>query len=301
MEGKCFLDPMKFRVLCLSSFQFNWPSSQENRAGPGAGNPDSTMLAHTSVVFKASVAAIPTTSNPAQVSPSPSSSHLQRATPPREEVETDCLAIVRRALNNKSIPKGAQDISFNSWRDSTKSIDSTYIRQWIQSSHRRGGDPFREDMTLILEFLTDLHKQDKSYSTIDTVKSAIFTIMFFDLESTPSNQNIIRKFMRGLYQSNPPKSRYSTIWDANLVLQYLQRMGPSISLTVKDLSKMCAMLPGLLSVQRVQTLHVLKLLDIQLFQDQLIINISGLIKQSASSRHNPTLEFPTFHSDENLW
>ncbi|GFR62548.1 reverse transcriptase [Elysia marginata] len=141
------------------SYPFNWPRSEENRAGPGAENPDSTMLTHTSVVFKAPVAAIPTTSNPCQVGPSPLSSHLQRATPPREEDKTDCLAIVRRTLNNRKIPKGAQEIIFNLWMDSTKSIYSTYIRQWIQYIHRRGGDPFREDMNLILEFLSDLHKR----------------------------------------------------------------------------------------------------------------------------------------------
>ena len=106
--------------------------------------------------------------------------------------------------------------------------------------------------------------------------------------------------MRGLYHFNPPRLRYSNFWDVNLVLRYYQILGPSSSLSTKDLTKKCALLLGLLSAQRVQTVHVIKLSNMQLFSDKPVINISDLLKQSAPSRNNPVLEFQEFEGDETL-
>ena len=258
------------------------------------------MLANSSLVSEASMAAVQTAYKAAELGSSSSPPKPQRATSPREENEADCMAFIRRALNDRNIPQGAQNIIFSSWRDSTKSIYSTYVRQWIRYCCVRGRDPFRENVGSLLDFLTSLHLNGRSYNTIHTAKSAISTVMFFDLTSSSSNQNIIKQFMRGLYHSNPPRPRYSNFWDVNLVLRYYQRLGPSSSLSTKDLTKKCALLLGLLSAQRVQTVHVIKLSNMQLFADKLVINISDLLKQSAPSRNNPVLEFPKFEGDETL-
>ena len=202
------------------------------------------MLANPSLVSEASMAAVQTAYKAAELGSSSSPPEPQRATPPREENEADCMAFIRRALNDRNIPQGAQNIIFSSWRDSTKSIYSTYVRQWIRYCSGQGRDPFRGNLGSLLDFLTSLHLNGQSYNTKHTAKSAIPTVMIFDLPSSPSHQNIIIQFIRGLYYSNPPRPRYSNFWDVNLVLRYYQRLEPSSPISTKVLTKKCALLLG---------------------------------------------------------
>ena len=61
---------------------------------------------------------------------------------------------------------------------------------------------------------------------------------------------IICRFMQGIFNSRPPKPRYSFVWDVNTVISYMDTMPPNKKLSLKDLSAKLVMLMALCNADR---------------------------------------------------
>ena len=69
----------------------------------------------------------------------------------------------------------------------------------------------------------------------------------FDVGKHP----LVIKLMLGIFNSNPSKPRYSSFWDINSVLSFLEGLGPDTSLSFKNISSKLVMLLALTSLFRV--------------------------------------------------
>lgn len=69
------------------------------------------------------------------------------------------------------------------------------------------------------------------------------------------------RFLKGVFNLQPPVPRYKEVWNVSIVLRFLKTLSPVASLSLKNLSLKLVMLLSLLTAQRGQTLH---LLDISL-------------------------------------
>ena len=65
--------------------------------------------------------------------------------------------------------------------------------------------------------------------------------------------------MQGVFNSRPPCPKYSTTWNVDVVINYLQSLGPSELLSLKDLSLKLVVLMALTSANRSSDLHALDL------------------------------------------
>ena len=65
--------------------------------------------------------------------------------------------------------------------------------------------------------------------------------------------------MKGLFVLNQPRPRYTAIWYVKIVLDYLTSLGIVNKLDLKVLTLKLTMLLCFVTVQRSQTLHLLKL------------------------------------------
>ena len=106
--------------------------------------------------------------------------------------------------------------------------------------------------------------------------------------------------MKGAFNLNPPKPRYSCIWDVSLVLTTLRGMAPVEQLSLRDLTLKVTMLMALVQAARVQSLHMLSMDGYKRTEDRFIFMLNGSIKQNRPGYRVGSLEFRAYPPDERL-
>lgn len=135
-----------------------------------------------------------------------------------------------------------------------------------------------------------------SYSSLNTSRSALSFILHGDLGNDPC----IRRFCKGAAAMKPPKPRYSFTWDPDPVLQYLAKIIINKDTPLKTLTKKLVTLLALITGQRVQTLSLIRLENIQESKDDIKIMITDTIKTSGINRNQPLLNIPFYREKPNL-
>ncbi len=97
----------------------------------------------------------------------------------------------------------------------------------------------------------------------------------------------------------PSLPKYTVTWDVKIVLNYLEKI-PTLAANLQDITMKFTMLLALLSGQRLQTLHALKLENVKLENERLTIFINSLLKQSRPTQHLSALSFRKFDVNDNL-
>ena len=84
----------------------------------------------------------------------------------------------------------------------------------------RERNPIESSVKHVLEFFTSLYENDASYSSINTAKSALLTIVSVDGSKQWNNQSDILRFFKGIFNLKPPKPRYTSTWDVDILLRF---------------------------------------------------------------------------------
>jgi len=80
------------------------------------------------------------------------------------------------------------------------------------------------------------------------------------VEGVPVGKHpLVSQLLKGIYNSRPPQPRYSTTWDVDIVVQYLQSLGDNASLPLKILSQKLLLLMALVEASRISELQALDL------------------------------------------
>lgn len=147
-----------------------------------------------------------------------------------------------------------------------------------------------------VEFLTKLFHQGKSYSTINSARSALSQfIEISDSTADFGTHPLTRTFMKGVFKLRPPQPRYQSTWDVKPVLDWARTLVNS-DLNLKLLSIKCVILVALASGQRVQTLAALDLNHTFIHTDKVIFNIAKVLKTTKPGIHH-TVELCRFTED----
>lgn len=151
----------------------------------------------------------------------------------------------------------------------------------------------------VLDFLTEIYSLGKSYSVLNTARSALSTFLIKDSGLSIGNSPIIKRFMKGIFELTPPLPRYKIIWDTSIVLDFLANYYPYNELSLTVLTQKCAMLLALTSMQRTQTLLAISLDDIKYFDDCILITIHKTLKQFRIGRNSLTINLK-YYSNPSL-
>ena len=156
-------------------------------------------------------------------------------------------------------------------------------------------------MNIVLEFLSELFDKQAGYSALNTARSALSAMgLICDGFSIGSHPLIVR-FMKGVYNLRPVRSRYSQIWDISCVLQYLRKLSPiSKKLSLKTLTLKCVILLALTLASRSKSLHLLSIDNMKKGFSSYTLNYSGLLRQSRSGHNNPIAELRAYPPDRRL-
>ncbi|RVE41599.1 hypothetical protein evm_013747 [Chilo suppressalis] len=233
------------------------------------------------------------TSTPSAELPSPLN---QTSTPSTQESDIDCSQIIRESFLKRGIPNSSMEIILASLSKKTSRQYEHSLSQWIIFCKNDNVDPLSSTVPTVISFLTQKFNEGLSYSSLNSMRSAISLILGSQLGSDER----ITRFFRGIYKLRPKTPRYEDIWDPDIVLNYLSDLFPNDSLSLSILSKKFVTLLALVTAHRVQTISLICITDISINDDYINIRIPATIKTTAPSRLQPKLVLPFFRENANI-
>ncbi|XP_071943429.1 uncharacterized protein [Antedon mediterranea] len=208
--------------------------------------------------------------------------------------KTTAEEAIRAELYNKGISNTAADVILQSWRRSTWKQYNSQLTKFIDFCEIRGITWQQLKTGHVLDFLIKLKDEGLGYSTISTAKSAIVNFLkILDINMKESIE--LKRFMKGLFNFNPPTPKYAQIWDVRLVTDYLRRTINDDTLSLKEFTIKVALLLALLSSSRLQTLYNFKFSNMNIENEAITFYICTLLK---TSRPNNTGQLVVFHKSE---
>ena len=222
------------------------------------------------------------------------------ASPPPPEAGVDGFEGVRRSLKEQQVSSRAANIILQSWRSGTKKQYNVHLKKWAKFCCKRKINSLQASVGNALDFLTDLFEAGRSYSTINTARSALSTMLLVDGRSSFGTHPLVIRFMKGVYNARPPVSRYIDTWDVNIVIKFLLKLSLVKDLSTKNLTLKLCMLMALITGQRVQTLHLLELSGMKQSIFGFSFTLQKVLKHSRGGKGLPTLVFKAYPKDRRL-
>ncbi len=177
------------------------------------------------------------TYNPPTINQTVANAIPARPLPPTSQnVETSYLSCIRKTLQVKGFTTDTIDIILSSWQDGTKSQYQSVAKRWFKFCEKNNCDAVSPTLPLAMSFLSKLFNSGLSYSYINTARSALSSILCCNNTSIPFGQlPIVKRFMKGVFETRPSLPRYSSTWDLNVAFNYIRQQKPLLLLSLKDL------------------------------------------------------------------
>ncbi len=152
----------------------------------------------------------------------------------------------------------------------------------------------------VLEFLSEQFMAGIGYSALNTCKSALSSFATLPGDQSISNHPLISRFVRGTFNMKPTRPRYKEIWNVGLVLNYLRGLSPTDELGLRDLTwKLCSLI-AIISANRLQTLHMLRIDQMVITESTVEFFVTGLIKQSRPGHSGTKITLNSYPVDERI-
>ncbi|XP_074102607.1 uncharacterized protein LOC141529804 [Cotesia typhae] len=209
---------------------------------------------------------------------------------------SDCRKVIRKAFTAKGLSVQAAEIMLSSLTESTIKQYANPIKRWWQFCFKKEYNPYDISESKLLEFLSKRFEEGASYGTLNSSRSAISLLSNTNL----SDSTLLTRFFKGVYKQRPLRPRYNKTWDPKIVLNYLENLGPIKDLKLSELTKKLVALLALGTGHRLQTLAVIKLVDIKKTKNGLEVEIRELIKTSKKGVDQPLLCLPKFEKKPKL-
>ena len=166
---------------------------------------------------------------------------------------------------------------------------------------RKERNPLQADLGTVCDFFTEQFEDSKkSYSTINSYRSALSSMLLPVDGYSVGEHPIIARLLKGMFRVRPPEPRYSFTWDVNVLLTFLESWFPLSVLELKQLTLKTAALVALVSAQRSQTLSALSIdcMNSTATGTQFVVN--SLLKSSRPGKSSLIVSLPAFPENEKL-
>ena len=150
----------------------------------------------------------------------------------------------------------------------------------------------------MVNFLAHLFKEGYQYRSLNSYRSAISSVHERVDGYEVGQHPLVSRVMKGAFNLRPPQPRYETTWDVTKVLNYIESLGSSESLSLRDLSWKLAMLLALTRPSRSADLVKLDLRFRRYSPEGVTFQEAGLAKQSRAGKPRAEFFFPAFESRE---
>ena len=210
-------------------------------------------------------------------------------------------SLLVRSMDKCNLSKRVKSHLLKSWRPKTIRQYQVYHRRWNTFCIIKGIDPLTANLNNGLDFLCELFDKGLRYSALNSARSALSCVLGLTEGMKFGCHPLTIRLLKSFYNQRPPMARYSSIWNINVVLDYLRELTPLSSLSLKMLSFKTVMLLLLCTCSRQQRLLNIKRSHISYEVDGSIsIRISILQKHSRKGRSLEILKLQEFKDDRGL-
>ena len=180
-----------------------------------------SSLANTSVVLEGNAndgrISCNSTAQPVTTS---SGNRQQNCSSVAQETSPNCMSLIRGKVTSSSLSKPAQDILLASWGSGTLKQYDSYLHRWTKFCHDHDINVYQPSVEQVMEFLTQLFHSGLGYRDLNTARYALSSIII--LWHIPLGENpMIKQFLKGIFELRPSLPKYSSIWDVDTLLVYL--------------------------------------------------------------------------------
>ena len=204
-----------------------------------------------------------------------------------------------QTIGQYNLPPSTVNIICHSWRGGTRSQYDSAIRGWRKFCLGGKINPSCPSIEEILAYLTHMYESGMQYNTIASTKSALANVITIPGIPSLSEHPLLQRFLKGVYNLRPPNPRYSVIWDTTVVIEYLASL-PTDNMSTKLSLYKTVMLLTLLSGQRVSTLYNFRIDEMQLRMNEILFNVTALLKHDRVSRKKEPIIFHAYPHDKKL-
>ena len=161
-------------------------------------------------------------------------------------------------------------------------------------------DPIRGPIADVLNFLAELFEQGYQYRSLNSYRSAISSVHEKVDGVEVGKHPLVARMLKGAFNKRPPRPKYESIWQVDLVLTMFKKDGPSSTLSLQDLTVKTAMLLALTRPCRGADLAELDLSNQSYIPEGVVFHPHHLSKQSRPSHHSVSFFFSKFEEDKCL-
>ena len=208
---------------------------------------------------------------------------------------TPRLAVWSISGSCQGLSDQATDLVLKSWRTkANRSYDSLFGR-WNRWCGERGSNPFSGPVSEVANFLASLYQEGYQYNSVNAYRSAISSV-HEKVDGVPIGQHpLVTRLIKGIFNVRPPMPRYSSTWDVQVILDYLESCGQSENLTLKLLTLKTTFLFAFTRPSRSADLSQLNMTRMKWFSDGVAFVPNSLAKQSRQGKPIVEFSFPLSH------
>ena len=175
------------------------------------------------------------------------------------------------------------------------------IRKWYKFCEQREINCVTPNVSVVIEFLTELFDQGFGYSAINTARSALSQFIVYKGHCTIGSHPWVIKFVKAVFNLRPPVPRYSDTWDVSILLKFLRSLSPLHHLSLKKLTLKVVSLVALHVAARAQTLTCLDLNKMTKSKSKFVFRVGASdLKQSRPGYTPPQVELKAYPVDRRL-
>ena len=108
-------------------------------------------------------------------------------------------------------------------RSATHSQYGTYLTAWFLHCRSHNLNPTQSSLQEAVNFLETLRTtRNLGYSAMNTARSALSSILNGPDGKPFGQHQLVKTYLRGVFNIKPPMPKYTAIWDADIVLNLLK-------------------------------------------------------------------------------
>ena len=207
-------------------------------------------------------------------------------------------SFVRLFAESKSMSRDALEILSASWRMGTEKRYNSHVERFVKFCRERYTDPIQATTEMGIEFLTEYFKTGVGYSSVNSARSALSSIIKPVCNVPFGKSPLVCRFLKGVFNIRPALPRYVTAWDVTKVFTFIKSKPTPTNCDMKTLSHRLAILLCLTTGQRDQTIKCLNLDCIKISSDKVVLFVPETLKTTRPGHHLPPIELKTFKDCE---
>ena len=190
-------------------------------------------------------------------------------------------------VESKSLPRDALEILLALWRVGTEKSNNPHVKRFVKFCRERYTDFIKATTEMGTEFLTEYFKTGVSYSSVNSVRSALSSIIKPVCNAPFGKSPLVCRFLKGVFNIRPALPRYVTTWDVTKVFTFIKSKPTLTNCFLKTLSHRLAILLFLKTGQRDQTIKCLNLDYIKISSEKVVLFVPETLKTTRPGHHSP--------------